>query len=786
MHMQSDAVRLRAQDQEAAAFLSTTKTPLSTAPRERRGLLRMSAAGRQAVTARNDLPALATGGSSLVVYSLTDLRVHDHPALYAASQQSDRCIPVFIFDPAALDEVSPTRLQLLLSALSQLRDALRQRNSDLFLFQGDTQAVIGDLIASKAITDVLFHDSPEYAQQRWKDEVMRAAQEKGAAFHAWSAPLRPLSTPTSALPSSFPAYAKRFRKGKVMPPLPAPATLPPAPPNADIDRSLTEVPSFVDALKLTEESIEGSTSDAATLLNARIALTPESALFGFASGRPPSLANGDSIDVLPSTSASSFGEASALAKLDEYITMGDLDFAKAAIKSTANSTLSLEQRSVQRMAAKSVKDAYFRGEAFTRAFAESVGFGCLSLREIASARRRRRAVELPLRSIEREYVEWKEWHRLLAYQDISPSPPSSLPRMSWSDTPLETRYYHWRGFLVRYIKSATQHDPAKPKVLLVHGFGASADQWRKTMAVLQQHYEVFAIDMLGFGHSEKPRLTFTQYTWESLLRDFVLEVVRGPYYVAGNSIGGYMAQSLAADTRDLCRGTILLNSAGRVFTPAEYVNVTASLGGTMEEATRGYAQPLPPYSAPPERLLQLFATGLYLYLKTQTPSICKRLYPTNGTAVEDGIIDCILRDSADPGAIGVIASGAKLPPQRSHNELIAKFGRPVLILQGLLDPLNNATARMEAFQRLGDLIETAPLPAGHCPHDELPTEVANEMVKFIQRTEAKPVVSSGAPPAARDARERAVGAGDSPLQRSVVDENILEDAEAALAKQVVK
>ena len=42
-------------------------------------------------------------------------------------------------------------------------------------------------------------------------------------------------------------------------------------------------------------------------------------------------------------------------------------------------------------------------------------------------------------------------------------------------------------------------------------------------------------------------------------RDFILQVVRLPAVVAGNSIGGFIATSCAADYPDLVQGLVLLN-----------------------------------------------------------------------------------------------------------------------------------------------------------------------------------------------------------------------------------
>lgn len=130
--------------------------------------------------------------------------------------------------------------------------------------------------------------------------------------------------------------------------------------------------------------------------------------------------------------------------------------------------------------------------------------------------------------------------------------------------PMEQRYLRWHGWLVRYGIGGSQ-DPSSPAVLLVHGFGASCDQWDQVFhnfapfstvgtpggAVGGSGEEVvgegsggsggvrlMALDLLGFGHSAKPPLSFSQYSWADCARDVALRAGGGAFYIAGNSIGG--------------------------------------------------------------------------------------------------------------------------------------------------------------------------------------------------------------------------------------------------------
>ena len=118
--------------------------------------------------------------------------------------------------------------------------------------------------------------------------------------------------------------------------------------------------------------------------------------------------------------------------------------------------------------------------------------------------------------------------------------------------------------------------------------------------------------------------------------------------------------------------------------------------------------------------------------------------------MDDDLCQNILRDSLDPGAINVMISGTKLPTPRTYNEVVAadfgqsgskgvesQFTGPVLLAQGILDPLNDAKGRARMLKTLRDGIQVAELEGGHCPHDEIPERVASAMVKWMKDTKAE-------------------------------------------------
>ena len=74
----------------------------------------------------------------------------------------------------------------------------------------------------------------------------------------------------------------------------------------------------------------------------------------------------------------------------------------------------------------------------------------------------------------------------------------SLP---WQKRIGHQRDWVWQGQQTRYsFLHPPDRDHAKhPPLILLHGFGAAIEHWRKNIPDLSQNSSVYALDLLGFG-----------------------------------------------------------------------------------------------------------------------------------------------------------------------------------------------------------------------------------------------------------------------------------------------
>ncbi len=152
----------------------------------------------------------------------------------------------------------------------------------------------------------------------------------------------------------------------------------------------------------------------------------------------------------------------------------------------------------------------------------------------------------------------------------------------------EGRFWSWRegDFFYAHEGDADSEEP----IVLLHGLyaGASSYEWRKNFKELAKTREVIALDWLGFGLSDKPKIRYSDTLYIDALGDFLRDVVQRPCTLVASSLAGAYAIEAALDFPDLVKNLVLVCPDGvRDLTSVErsaaqdakYAVITAPLLG---------------------------------------------------------------------------------------------------------------------------------------------------------------------------------------------------------------
>lgn len=90
-------------------------------------------------------------------------------------------------------------------------------------------------------------------------------------------------------------------------------------------------------------------------------------------------------------------------------------------------------------------------------------------------------------------------------------------------------------------------EPDQDTLLLIHGFPTSSWDWHKIWPALRQHYRVVALDMLGFGFSDKPsQHRYSIHGQADIVESLVTRLGLDHFHVLAHDYGDTVAQELLA------------------------------------------------------------------------------------------------------------------------------------------------------------------------------------------------------------------------------------------------
>jgi pimeloyl-ACP methyl ester carboxylesterase len=229
-------------------------------------------------------------------------------------------------------------------------------------------------------------------------------------------------------------------------------------------------------------------------------------------------------------------------------------------------------------------------------------------------------------------------------------------------------------------------------VVLVHGLSKSgARDWSKLIPALAERYQVFALDLPGFGQSDKGNHLYSPDNYAVVIEQVMAPRVSVPFTLVGHSMGGAVSLAYVAAYPQRVARLVLVDTAG-VLHRTVYSEFLARVG-----AQRAMGIELPWYDSV-VRAIQLHAERVPLRgdLILRHPAVRQRL----------------LR--GEPNAIAAYALS-----QHDFSQGLRAITAPTLVIWGAEDPV----APLRTGQALASVIRGARLTviegAGHVPQQQL-------------------------------------------------------------------
>lgn len=262
-------------------------------------------------------------------------------------------------------------------------------------------------------------------------------------------------------------------------------------------------------------------------------------------------------------------------------------------------------------------------------------------------------------------------------------------------TGVENREVTVAGHRIHYEVEGPANGPV---VVLVHGLGGRAEDWRDLAPyIAKAGFRVYLPDLIGYGRSEKPAdFSYSVRDEAAVVVEFMDALALKQVDLGGWSMGGAIAQHVAADHPDRVRRLMLFDSAGLYVLPAWNVALFTPNSATELDQLDALLMPNPP----------------------QVPGFVAR---------------DILRVSDHRAWIIHRALAAMLTGQDATDKLLPQLKMPVLILWGGEDKITPPTLG-EAMHKMIPQSEFDVIPGcGHLAPGQCAAQMAPKVVEFVKQ-----------------------------------------------------
>src|SRR6266481_7028697 len=254
----------------------------------------------------------------------------------------------------------------------------------------------------------------------------------------------------------------------------------------------------------------------------------------------------------------------------------------------------------------------------------------------------------------------------------------------------EERRYPWKYGDMFYEVKGNRN--AKP-LLLIHGFGpgASSYEWRKNVDALAERFRVYALDLLGFGLSDRPAIDYTAETFADLIGDFIREVVARPSVVVAHDLSCAYVIADAYRRPQYFERLVLLSPPPTL----------------LEESAPG------PINGVLKFVLRTPIIGQFVYNMLASRRAIQGYYDRQGYhnpgLITDELVEYIYTSAHQPNSRFAVASLLSNHLNLGVQEPLARLEMPIVAIWGREDFLAGPSEASETFQRVNARINACVL-----------------------------------------------------------------------------
>jgi len=264
-----------------------------------------------------------------------------------------------------------------------------------------------------------------------------------------------------------------------------------------------------------------------------------------------------------------------------------------------------------------------------------------------------------------------------------------------------------------------------PPLVLVHGLGSSAAvEFYYNLEPLAAHHRVFAVDLPGFGGSDKPALAYTIELFVKAVRELMASQGLERAAVMGVSMGGRVALGLALDSPEKVERLVLVDALG-VGTPRRVLAYRILLTKGLGELTlRGTARALRRMN--PATIRRFW--GWYL----QRPNRVDTIWSDERIANHGTLLATPEYRAAYLSALRSIAGMRQLRDGVVVDDRLAELRMPTLLIWGRHDHIFPASHAEMAKDRIPNGRLEIFDDSGHTPQMEEPDRFNRLVLDFLK------------------------------------------------------